>query len=235
MPDGLALWLRSDRGISTDTNTTTTVSLWADQSGNGRDLGQGSKSLQPLYVTGGLNGLPVLRFDGVGTYLKAAYSAGLLATRAALFVVYKPTANQTNFAAGLPYSDNTSWVDPYVGIHLGQTAAGSNGRFWMNSGATNAEFQAGAMNTGTFYTQAISYDGSNMIGYVNGTSVNSAAMTVDPSYSGQPRFVVGTRSADALGEYLGGDIAEIIFYNSTLSEVNRLKVETYLNSKYSIY
>ena len=66
-PDGLgadlALWLDAD-DASTVTLNGSTVSQWDDKSGNGRNASQGSAALQPIYTTNGLNGKPVLSFDG---------------------------------------------------------------------------------------------------------------------------------------------------------------------------
>lgn len=59
---GLALWLdAADRStITIDTG----VSEWRDKSGHGRTLTQSNGALQPSYVAGEVNGLPVVRTDG---------------------------------------------------------------------------------------------------------------------------------------------------------------------------
>jgi hypothetical protein len=43
----------------------TKVSVWADQSGHGRDAVQASAANQPLYLATGANGAPTVAFDGV--------------------------------------------------------------------------------------------------------------------------------------------------------------------------
>lgn len=59
---GCKAWLRSDMGITLNGST---VSAWADQSGNGNGATQASAGLQPTYVTAnGANGRPLLRFGG---------------------------------------------------------------------------------------------------------------------------------------------------------------------------
>jgi 6-phosphogluconolactonase (cycloisomerase 2 family) len=59
----LALWLDAD-DASTITLNSSDVSQWDDKSGNGYDLLQSTAADQPAYVTGGLNGKPVLRNNG---------------------------------------------------------------------------------------------------------------------------------------------------------------------------
>jgi hypothetical protein len=52
---GLQAWWRADKA---------TASSWADKSGNGYDLAQGTADNQPAVVSGGINGKPVVRFGG---------------------------------------------------------------------------------------------------------------------------------------------------------------------------
>lgn len=68
---GLACWLRADAGVSLNGEN---VAAWADQSGNGTDATQGTESKQPLLVLDGMNGLPVVRFDGATNFLRWALS-----------------------------------------------------------------------------------------------------------------------------------------------------------------
>jgi hypothetical protein len=59
---GLALWIRGDAGVTLDGSNN--VTTWADQSGNGRDLTQGTAGKRPAGTAVTLNGLAVVRFDG---------------------------------------------------------------------------------------------------------------------------------------------------------------------------
>ena len=61
-PSTVLQWVRSDLGITLNGST---VSAWADQSGNGNDYSQGTAAKQPTYnATGGANNTPYLLFDG---------------------------------------------------------------------------------------------------------------------------------------------------------------------------
>ncbi|MFM6201253.1 MAG: hypothetical protein ACKPE1_19315, partial [Dolichospermum sp.] len=58
-----ALWLDA-ADSSTIILNGATVSQWRDKSGNGRHISQGTAANQPTYTANGLNGKPVLTFDG---------------------------------------------------------------------------------------------------------------------------------------------------------------------------
>src|ERR1035441_10988899 len=57
----LQLWLKSDTGVVLND---TTVSRWIDQSGNGNDAIELTKSRQPVLADNVINGKPAIRFDG---------------------------------------------------------------------------------------------------------------------------------------------------------------------------
>ncbi|MFM6254192.1 MAG: hypothetical protein ACKPEQ_34470, partial [Dolichospermum sp.] len=58
------LWLDA-ADSSTITLNGSTVSQWNDKSGNGRNAIQATATNQPAYTANGLNGKPVLTFDGI--------------------------------------------------------------------------------------------------------------------------------------------------------------------------
>jgi hypothetical protein len=63
----LALWLKADSGL-TEIGTNTPVSFWADQSAKGNHATQPTTVYQPTWVANGLNGLPVVHFNGTNSY-----------------------------------------------------------------------------------------------------------------------------------------------------------------------
>jgi len=60
----LALWLDAEDTASITLNGSN-VSQWSDKSGNAKHAVQATASLQPAFVSNGLNGRPSLNFDGV--------------------------------------------------------------------------------------------------------------------------------------------------------------------------
>jgi hypothetical protein len=67
---GITFWLRAD--AITGLSDGTPVASWADVSGNNRNATQVTEANKPLYKTGILNNLPVLRFDGSNDILTLA-------------------------------------------------------------------------------------------------------------------------------------------------------------------
>jgi hypothetical protein len=65
----LQFWYAADRLQLTDGAA---VSSWGDLSGSGLALAQATGANQPVYKTGIVNGLPVVRFDGVNDLLQTA-------------------------------------------------------------------------------------------------------------------------------------------------------------------
>jgi hypothetical protein len=65
---GCVLWLRADLGVTLNGST---VSAWADQSGNGNNASQGTAASQPTYnaTTGPGGTLPGITFDGTSDML----------------------------------------------------------------------------------------------------------------------------------------------------------------------
>jgi len=63
---GLKLFLNPEAGVTLNGST---VSAWADQSGNGYTASQGTTANQPTYLASGINGKAALSFDGVNDFL----------------------------------------------------------------------------------------------------------------------------------------------------------------------
>jgi hypothetical protein len=76
----LFLWLDANAGITKDVGNK--VSAWADQSGALNNFAQATAANQPLWVAAQLNGLPIVRGDGLATFMASAS----IAAQAALSV-----------------------------------------------------------------------------------------------------------------------------------------------------
>ena len=68
-PDSIKLWLKAD--AITGLSDGAAVATWPDSSGLTNNATQPSAPYQPQFVTNGVNGLPVMRFDGVTEPLNA--------------------------------------------------------------------------------------------------------------------------------------------------------------------
>ncbi len=209
---GPALWL-SDTGNN--------AAQWDDLSGNGRHATQGTGASQPAIITNSLNGRQVRRFDGsndfmVGSQLWSGANPG------SIFVVYKPRATTGVFTV------------------FGQTLGGTPG-FWRaiqfrTEFAVGDPYFAGYQSDLTDNTApdtnakiaGFIYNGTAGYLYRNGVEINSGVLSLNTPDAG---YEIGKSSS---GEYANMDCAEIIAFQSALSDVNRQKIETYLSSKWGI-
>ncbi|HEX2674365.1 MAG TPA: LamG-like jellyroll fold domain-containing protein [Polyangiaceae bacterium] len=212
---GSLLWLRADLGV---TQSAGQVTAWLDQSGHGLDGIMDVPSREPALVPSGWNGLPLIRFGGAQSlYLRETIA---------------PTSF-TVFVAGR----NRNLSDAH-GIFLGPGGDTANNQLrWENgssvlivglgNGLPETVFAFG--DTRTFHVLAARYDGSNLTVSRNGTQVGSAHfMTTGPW---QIRQVGGWFSSD----FMVGDLAEILVYESALSETDTELTNSYLLRKYGIH
>jgi hypothetical protein len=109
--NGLRVWLRSDKVVSSNSS----VSQWIDLSGNNNNANQANVSQRPIVVSNQINGNPAIRFDGIDDFLLVPKNASIEPSQLTLVVVSRHTGNgslQGSFVAkGLSYGiarNNTS-------------------------------------------------------------------------------------------------------------------------------
>lgn len=228
---GLALWLKADSlGLSDGT----AVSSWTDSSGNGRNAGQATGTKQPLCKTGIVNGLPVVRFDATDCLTTSAIDF----TGTSGLTVFAVTANipsgtdrvivessasfSANAGSFILYRDTSNKVQV---DHRGNVGNG------FCVGTTNITSTATVLTGWYDFTQAVNAE--NQL-YVNGTAEGTKSGGANNTGAfGNHVLNIGARNDGALIP-LNGDIAEIILYNSVLSNASRQLVERYLGAKYGI-
>lgn len=188
---GLKLWLKAD--AITGLADGASVATWADSSGSGNDATQSTAGYRPIYKTGIVNGLPVVRLDGADDWLSTP-SIGSIATWT-VFVVAKNTT--------------------------------MSGAFFLATGSDNAalitDFTAGKWE----YFDAP----RTVIGNTSTTLFAVITSAVGGSAGGV--WYIG-RAASAGVQIWGGDIAEIVAYNSLLSAGQITQVQGYLAAKYGL-
>jgi hypothetical protein len=158
----VAMWYEADRGVSA---TSTKVTSWADQSGNGRDLLQGTDSKRPVLVQGAVGvGLPCIRFDGSDDFL----SVGSVTVAQPCWICIAHKYTQQSGVRYL-YSSasflNASILAPGGGYAVVVDAAGSGG---VTTSAT--------MPTAAWHVVDVQLNGATTIPSINGTS----AVAVNP-------------------------------------------------------
>ena len=246
---GLQLWLKADEGVRAF-NAVHQLSSWIDQSGNGNDATQSNFDRQPSLVNNGLNNKPLLHFDGINDML------GLTGTKPmsqiSLFLVFKidsglvgndgtdpfpyypvvfgnPNINGKAYGLGMRnyYSANSPdiigpWVgeDSYVFSESPNIAAFDQWK--VLSVITNQKM----------WNTTVRSNGVDAVITPQGTTNESLSFPL-----GRPDGTVGIGGAvnvPAGHLIFKGDIAEVIVYDTALSNEDRLSVEKYLNDKYNI-
>lgn len=224
----LVLWLAADRGIN-GVGDGARITTWADQSGQGNDATQ-SGDPRPLYQTGRLNGLPGVEFDGVDASMALAGS---------LF------SGDANVTIAIVYDDNDALTNPHAGSLAGQAVDAVGGTWFMiqsrlQAGATGAPYFAGfsadvtsAAPDANPHYGIVTHDGTNILCRLDGSQVGSGTPTLNTTAD---EFLLGhSRASDPTeGEFLTGDIYEVIVCTSTLAGADLTQLESYLSTKWGL-
>lgn len=235
---GLQLWLDAANSFSRFSNGQA-ITQWIDRSSN-RLVGTALNS--PTYQTNVLNGLPVIRFNGVNQYINFGNVLNLGTNAITLFFVAKfaiNPGNQVGMIGKSSYRGNPGrWAMGYDTV-----AAGPNGiGVYMMIDDTNQSLTAFAHNPVFQYDI---YCGQNNrtsanTTYLNGVqksqqtfsaSANNLSNT-DPLYIAS--YPNNTGSGPQSGMFLNGDIAEVLVYFSNLSTIQRQQIEGYLARKWGL-
>lgn len=217
-------YFRGDMGITLSGSNVTT---WADQSGNGLDLSQGTAILQPTMTT--INGRAAVLFDGSNDVL-AGSSLNSYTTRAAYHVISqaKPTTIVGTNAV------------PYLNDGMAGDASDWWGLYWKKNGANyealGFQFEASAKAaTGTGVTlgavNAIdwSYNGTNISIQVGAGSVGTTA-SAQRAGGDALAMEVGSSLVGASHPF-NGSLGLLVFCNAVLSagqQANARAFGTYL-------
>lgn len=231
---GLLLWLEADMGITLNGST---VSAWADQSGQGNHATQATGGIQPEFIASAINSKPVVRFastkslsiTGSGASLKALHS-GTGVTYITLFKrndalttnnTLLCTNNATGANVGVFYTQRSGRVDGFI----------SNGV----DAVINAQLTYDATSYGIFVSKYQTQSGDDYYSRKNNGSYTQYAELLTPSSANSTFnvFIGNTPTAQGLG--LNGDIVGKLIYNSFLSDANILLLTNYLNTKYAIF
>jgi len=219
-PGGLpnsVLWLRGDIGAG--------PSSWIDQSGSGNGFLQSNPLNQPTPNVNAFNFNPALSFDGANSFMSQPAPTGFPTNGSdrTMFVV----ANATGTAG-------YRWIIVYgnvgsvggtcqMGNHdgaLGNDFYGNDfeyGNYWNAAQNSNGALASFTLNGGT----GTQYDRGNLLQSqaIAGLSASSA------------NAVIGAINTSST-ELWQGNIAEVIIFNTALTDAERNQVESYLALKY---
>lgn len=207
-----AAWFRTDLV----TVVSSAASAWPDQSGNGRDLTQGTAGLRPAYgAASGAGGTPGLAFDGTDDVMNTAAFA--LPQPCVVMWVGKLVAWVINKrfygdpGTGAQATLITDTATPQVVLFAGAGSVAAN---------TNLAVGAFAL------VEALYSDAASAL-RVNAT----AATTGNPGTAG---FATGFRWGQDAGGYTNTIVSEIVLLGAALTAAQRLNYRAYTTNRYGV-
>jgi GLEYA domain/Fibronectin type III domain len=226
--NGLLLWFDATDPLNTGTAPVdgTTIPVWYDKSGNGRNA---NASVGILYNVNGLSsGYPALTFTNSQWLFGSVPNTNPTMT---IFVVYSMNQNSSSNATiiglgNIGLSDDND--NNYVGVsRQNNTGIGPN--------RNNTYVSANTANYSTPYLTDCWFDGTNEYTTTQNGSNTTTYSAASTGNFGINSFVIGnnTNIGDPNGPFYGY-ISEIIVYNISLSTVQRQIIEGYLSWKWGL-
>jgi tRNA A-37 threonylcarbamoyl transferase component Bud32 len=210
---GLILWLRADAGVET---SETAVTRWADQSGGGHHAVANQSG--PRLTPSAIRGLPALLFAGKDDDLQlpegfSDFTAGL-----SVFAVGEPLVQRSESWSFLNLAMNTG-TSTVTDLFLGRRSDTGPIAYGVST-----PFVAGMLRLKEFeVVSAVQAPSGAASLYRRGVLLATETLPV-PKNRPRPRNRIG------LG--FKGHIAEIVLYNRSLSELERIGVDAWLKSRY---
>lgn len=227
------LWLRGDVGV---TQSSSRVSAWADQSGNGLVATQSTGTAQPLWTSANsnLNNQPSINFAPGGGYtnIHLAIPDNDLLDDGAGFSFFIAFRNATGSGPlGLLNKRTGTEANQSYRIYTNGTDLISN----MSTSGTGVVTLGGvAANTSYLYSGIFdgALSGNKYTAYLSSVSSGSAAGPSVIPNNASPTYIGNFNLSD--NRSFTGDIAEIIVYKTAVTTPERIILENYLSQKYSI-
>lgn len=234
----LAVWLDGDSVDGANNATLVNgdpVTTWVNRGSIVDNPTQATGASKPTFITGGIAGKPVVRFDG-GDFLRAVTASNYTfmhdGTGCTIYTVVKTGASALGNIVATSTGAGTSRG---VGQRLNTLFRAS---FFMSDGAALQVLIEGANNTvGTnvfdVLTNRIVNETPPARIYVNGTEVVSGGT---PTFSAlAPAFplAIGARGDGALP--ITGDLAQVLIYAAAHDATQRAAVLAYFTAKYGTF
>jgi hypothetical protein len=219
----MVLWLRPDFELTM--NSSNQISSWGDASGSTNTATQSNSSYKPTLVYNAINGLPAANFSS-SQFLQLPAGLSNFTSGMTAFVVAKPAS--VSSGARLFDFGNGSASDNVLFDLTSSTGAS----LVIYSGSTPTTLTASsAITLGEFQLLEFNQNGSgDATIFTNGLPDASSSSMNNISNLARADNFIGQASGG--GNYFQGQIAEIILFNSSLSESDQSAVESYLIQRY---
>lgn len=211
-------------------NNSAFVTTWYDQSGNGRNATQATTGKQPRIVNAGvidrLNGKPAIRYLGQGYSL---FTAGYSAYSSAYTMNFVAKVNTDMSYNGVVNKCNSNFPKPFDFYNATQLTG--NASTYLTSGLSQT-FNAAKGASIWSFTGA---SGGTMIGYCNGSSVGSTAVSAANYGDGAgDGLYIGHRVDGFVGLGIDGWVCEVTTFGAVLSTNDRQFLEWDQSQYYSL-
>lgn len=218
------------------------LQTWVDQSAGGNNDANnvsGALDRRPTLVTGGLNGRNTIAFTR--------------ADREALFFDNSPDFNTNEYSYFAVAKFTGLEGTPNI-VRVSDATSGFNwGAFAFNGDSTSLHGRGSAFVGANVEGSTVADQWYILTGILDGTAADPAnhsafgqLETLDGSssanvtamdaggltFGAHERTTIGARSDFAGGDWLDGEIAELIVYNVALEEPDQIAVQSYLRAKY---
>jgi hypothetical protein len=143
-----------------------------------------------------------------------------LTTAVSLSLWFNTGTNTTMVLAGKGYQFGTV---PYEiqSYQINIDGGTINGRITANGSTSNTDLSGPSLSLNTWINVTLTYDGSNIIIYINGTLTNSTPKTGLMTNIYSLPFIIGGQttniSGTTLSEFYGGYIGQVLLYNTALT------------------
>ena len=207
------------------------VSIWYDQSGNGKNAIQNTLVNQPMIVNNGsvilLNNKPSIQWNGGNNNLQAFSITTTLSglTTMGIITVVKPNSQTLQFGkySHIHFQELGSWGSVYQAANPNTVTY----RFGTSE-SYNTPTYVMPVNNIIFSTYK---NGTSEIARVNGTDVITSTRPIATIQNTNNILKMGLAEYDT---YFGGLMNEVIIY-TTNKMSDRASIESNINSFYSIY
>jgi hypothetical protein len=208
-----------DAGITPVASDGDVVGRSVNQGSDSHNANQTTTSLKPTWQTSELNGRPVFRIDGIDDFLAGTFT-GALTQPFTQIVVAKLTLAAVNDNSQHTAIDGAGTLNMAI-----KTATATDPDTWQINAGTGANGSATNANWNIF-TALFNAVSSRL--WINGISdIAAAAGSENPTGITIGATIGGTN-------VWAGDIAEILIYNSSLSDADKNEIGDYLAAKYGL-
>lgn len=217
------IWIDANELSMTDGSS---ISSAADISGNSNSFTQVSSTKRPVYKTNIVNGLPAIQFDGSNDVLNSGSIVALESANITYFIVFQKAPLTLQFLIGANYtSSDRKWIN--------YTNPNNNNLISAHYSPT-IKYASYNEPTGAFSFTSTHITPSSISTRQQGTLKGAAAGTYTVP-SGHNKVTLGNVPYTTWQNCtLNGYIAEVIVFNTALTNLQRILVENYLGAKYNM-